>query len=390
MFSQPISCLSCKVPLCENGCPCGNHIRDIIALVKEGKEEEAASLLYSTNPFPEWTSLLCDHNRNCRGHCVLGRRGNPFDFPRIEAYLAANYHRPLSTQEKNGKKIAVIGAGPAGLSASFFLAKEGFEVHVYEKEESIGGVLFTGIPAFRYGKDPLKNIQADLEKMGVVFHLNQEVNDAKINEIRGDFEKIIVATGAEKENTLGYDAHLGVVGGLTLLYDLVKKQKPVPYEKAKKAVVWGGGNVAMDCARSLRRLGLDVTIVYRRGEEQMPASKDEIESCKEDGVRFELLTNIKELKLDENDHLNGAKLIRMELGEPDESGRASFHEIAGSEFESDFDLLVPALGEKVVLPFEISETDMVLAGDCRYGAYNIAAAIKDGREAAFSIINKEE
>ena len=389
MYQKTITCLSCPRPLCETGCPCGNAIKDIILLVKQGKEEDAANLLYQTNPFPEWTSLLCDHDRNCRGHCVLGKRGNPFDFPSLEAYLSASFHRPLNCKETNGKSVMVIGAGPAGLSAAYFLAKEGFHVEVYEKEDGIGGVLYTGIPPFRYEKQPLKNIQNDLEKMGIVFHLNQMIDKTNLSEFCKDFSFIVLACGAEKENTLGYEVYDGVVGGLHLLYDLSKKQDPSKYAHVKRAFVWGGGNVAMDCARSLKRLGLDVSLVYRRGEAEMPAAKDEIEACRNEGVSFNLLTNIKEPIIKDN-RLVGAKMIRMEIGEKDESGRASFHEIPGSEFEETFDLLVPALGEKIVLPFEVEGLENVyLAGDCRYGAYNIAAAIKDGREVAKTINEKE-
>ena len=342
-----------------------------------------------TNPFPEWTSLLCDHRRQCKGHCVLGRRGTPVDFPEIESYLGSHYARPLDCKEANGKKIAIVGAGPAGLACAYYLARNGYGIDVYEKEDGLGGVLLTGIPAFRYAKNGLKGIEGDLARMGIRFHFNEKVDAAKIREFCKDFAKVILCVGAEKENTLGYDAHDGVVGGLSLLYDLVKKQNPEKYASKKKAFVWGGGNVAMDCARSLKRLGLDVSIIYRRGEEEMPAAKDEIESCKEDGVQLRLLTNIKELILDGN-ALKGAKLLKMELGEKDESGRASFHEIPGSEFEESFDLLVPALGEKIELPIgEEDVQNVLLAGDCKYGARNIASAIKDGRTLAMSIVGEE-
>ena len=284
----------------------------------------------------------------------------------------------------------IIGAGPAGLACAYFLSRGGCDVEVFEKEDGIGGVLRTGIPAFRYPKDALENIQKDLEQMGIVFHFNTVVDETNLNDFCDSFSKIVVCSGAEKENTLGYDQHKGVVGGLTLLYELVKKNEPTNYLNVKRAFVWGGGNVAMDCARSLRRLGLDTSIIYRRGEEQMPASKDEIEACKAEGINLRLLTNIKELILDENDSLVGAKMIRMELGEKDESGRASFHEIEGSDFEESFDLLIPALGEKAVLPINPELHDSVfLAGDCRYGAQNIASAIKDGRLTAFALLGKE-
>ena len=350
---------------------------------------EAASLLYSTNPFPEWTSSYCDHNRNCRGHCILGLKGEPFDFPSLEHYLSQTYSRPLDVASPNGRKIAIIGAGPAGLSASYFLAKAGFAVEVFEKEKEIGGVLLKGIPTFRYDKKSLPSIRLDLEKMGVKFHLEKEVEEAELLGFCDVYEKIILCIGAEKENTLGYDQYHGVTGGLSLLYDLVALHNDAPYKDKKKAFVWGGGNVAMDCARSLKRLGVPTSIIYRRGKEEMPASIEEIAECEADGVIFQLLTNIKELHVDEEGNLLGATMVKMELGEKDESGRASFHEIPGSEYEETFDLLIPALGEKVILPSCIEGNDhFVLCGDCRYGAKNIASAIKDGRELALSLLEK--
>ena len=386
MFNKPIRCISCKKPFCEPCCPCGNHIRDIIALVKEGKEVEAASLLYSTNPFPEWTSSYCDHTRNCRGHCILGLRGEPFDFPELEHYLSQTYPRPIEVASANGKRIAIIGAGPAGLSAAYFLAKKGFAVEVFDKESEIGGVLLKGIPTFRYDKKSLPSIREDLQKMGVTFHLGKEIQEEEMSGFCNDFEKIILCIGAEKENTLGYDQYHGVTGGLSLLYDLVLLKNDAPYKDAKKAFVWGGGNVAMDCARSLIRLGVPTSIIYRRGKEEMPASVEEIAECEADGVSFQLLTNIKELRVDQQGNLLGAKMVKMALGEKDESGRASFHEITGSEYEESFDLLIPALGEKVILPSIIEGNDkFILCGDCRYGAKNIASAIKDGREVAASL-----
>ena len=177
MFDNPIRCISCRNPFCEPHCPCGNHIRDIIALVKEGKEEEAAALLFTTNPFPEWTSQYCDHGRTCRAYCILGKRGEPFDFPALEHYLSQTFHRPLNVEPCNGKKVHIIGAGPAGLSLAYFLAKGGYLVHVYDKEDEVGGVLCARIPEFRLKKDGFKSIREDLESMGVVFSLNQEIDE---------------------------------------------------------------------------------------------------------------------------------------------------------------------------------------------------------------------
>ena len=389
-------CLSCPNPRCETKCPTGNHIRDFIALVKQGKEEEAAETLHSTNPFPELTSLLCDHARQCQGACIRGIKGDPVSIPDIE-FALSKYPWTYQKKESNGKRIACIGAGPACLSLAVNLAKEGYSVDIFEKEASLGGAVLTGIPGWRFGKESLAEIQKKMEAFGVKFHFGHEVSKEEMEGLAKEYNRVVAGIGAEVENKAGQQLSEDVVGGLNLLRDLNIERQEAKYAAHQRAYVWGGGNVAMDCAGSLKRILGDVNILYRRSEKEIPASRKEIEETKEAGVAFHTLTNLKELRYDEAGRLKGGILVKMELGEPDASGRASFHEIPGSEFEENFDLFVLAIGEKPDAEFlaghqgEYEYHDNIyVVGDARYGARNIASAIADGRNLAQKIIEKDQ
>ena len=390
-------CLGCLNPLCQTGCPVGNRIRDFVQETKKGDLEKAASILYEVNPFPEFTSALCDHERQCKGRCIRGTKGEPVEVPTVEAFLSANFKRNLTKKPANGHRIALIGAGIANLSAAFFLSKKGFEVDVYEKDKAIGGAIWTGIPGFRFDKALLANVQGDLEALGVHFFFGKEVGkDLPLNQFWNGYDSVLLSVGAQKNNMPPFTASKGLLSGLELLRKANLEQESFP--SYRKCLVWGGGNVAMDCARTLTRLGKDVTVVYRRSSKEMPANANEVEEAIKEGVRFAFLTNVKDIIKNEKDEVVGAITVAMELGEKDASGRASFHEIADSFTELPCDLLVSAIGQKADLSsfgLEIEKGEghgcnipkLFLAGDCRLGPKNIAACIKDGREAAFEIIH---
>lgn len=388
-------CLSCPKPRCVMGCPLGNDIRDFIFASKNNDLDEAARILYAKNPFPEWTSRLCDHDRQCRGNCVLNARKAPINVPEIEKAIAANRPFPFASKPNNGKSIAIVGSGPAGLSAAAFLALEGCAVDIYEKEDSLGGALLTGIPGYRFDHALLRPAQDRLEKLGVVFHFGFEIGESHpLSSIQDTHDRVLLCFGAQKENFAGLGKAPGIVGGLSLLRELNVQSKGNEYaSKYHKALVWGGGNVAMDCARSLIRLLPEVTVVYRRSRKEMPANDSEIEEAIHEGVRFAFLTNVKEADVQE-DGFHGIQAVKMELGEPDESGRASFHEIPGSEFPIEADLLVLAIGQKADFsPFGLDRAEqreiapnLFVAGDAFTGPKNVAAAIADGRSAAKEIL----
>ena len=382
-------CLNCPSPRCAAACPCGNHIPAILYLVKEGREEEAAQALYATNPFPELTSYLCDHARQCKGNCIRGIRGESVDFPAVEAYLAKKYPFPYVRRTPTGVRVAIIGAGPSGLSAAVFLAEAGIQVDIYEKEESIGGAMLTGIPTFRLGKAILSKIQHRLEGLGVRFNLNHEITKKGLLDLQRDFDDILLCLGAPKENDLGLPESPYILHALPFLrsFNLENQLDPIP--DAKRVVVMGGGNVAMDAARSLLRMDKKVTLIYRRDEASMPAQRKEILEAKAEGVEFHTLTNLAEPIFD-GKRLVALRLVKMELGEKDASGRPSFHVIEGSEFEYPCDAFMMAIGEKSAAEelMEGEAPELHLVGDCRYGAKNIAAAIKDGRETAQAVLKK--
>lgn len=386
------NCLNCPNARCKANCPCGNDIPAVLTALKKGDEEEAAKLLYATNPFPFLTSSLCDHARQCRGNCIRGIRGEPIDFPSAENELSLSYPFPYKAGESNGKKVAIIGAGPSALSASVFLKEAGFDVEIFEKEASLGGAVFTGIPGFRFDKSYLDGVYQNLLGLGVVFRFGVEIEKGKLEELRASFDEVILAVGAEKENRLETPDTPDIHIALSVLHSLNVEKKTLGLESKKHIIVMGGGNVAMDVSRSVRRLGVDVTLIYRRNEESMPAQKVEIAEAKEDGVVFEPLTNVKGYRLDEKGNLIGLELVSMGLGEKDESGRPSFFTIEGSERIAPCDAFIMAIGEKSNLASLANEEELQgnlrAIGDCRYGAKNIAAAIRDGRLAAMEIIEK--
>ncbi|MCH3961496.1 MAG: FAD-dependent oxidoreductase [Solobacterium sp.] len=388
-------CLSCPVPRCENGCPVGNHIRDYIKAIKEKDAVRSAEILYSVNPFPQLTCRLCDYARQCQGHCVRGIKGSPVEIHEIEKYISDANSRNVSAGTANGRSIAIVGAGPASLAAALDLRQAGYQTEIYEKLDRVGGAVYSGIPSYRFDKKYLDEIYEDEKKLGTIFHFGCEVGrDISLKELLDSHDRVLLTSGAQIENTYGLSGE-GCEAGLSLLYHLnVEDQAAVYQKKYHRAAVWGGGNVAMDCARSLVRILDEVTVIYRRSEKEMPANRDEIEAAKKEGVKFAFLENIKELRLDEQGRVIGAHCIKMHLGEPDASGRARPIETAGSDYEIPCELVIPAIGQSV--SFEIFDADIkkqegthvstmphvYIAGDAYLGPKTVAACIKDGRDAA--------
>jgi NADPH-dependent glutamate synthase beta subunit-like oxidoreductase len=388
-------CLSCPVPRCENGCPVGNHIRDYIKDIKEKNVQKASQTLYEVNPFPQLTCRLCDYARQCQGNCVRGIKGAPVEIHEIEKYISDSISRTDTAGTDNGRKVAVIGAGVAALAAAIDLRHEGYQVDIYEMLDRVGGAIYSGIPSYRFDKKYLDQIYEDECRLGVNFHFNCEIGrDIAFEQLKKEYDRILVTVGAQIENKYGMEGD-GCEAGLSLLYHLNVKHQAEDYQKKyKSAVVWGGGNVAMDCARSLVRILDHVTIIYRRSEKEMPANRDEIEAAKKEGIEFAFLENIKELRLDQNGKVVGAHCIKMHLGEPDASGRARPIETEGSDYEIPCELVVPAIGQAVSFKSldgtmakqegtHLSTVEHVyIAGDAYLGPRTVAACISDGRAAA--------
>lgn len=294
-------------------------------------------------------------------------------------------------------KIAIIGAGPAGYTIAQELVKTGkCQIDIFDQEDAIGGAIHTGIPEFRMPKAFLQKAYDGLVEAGVTFHFNTKIDHEAFDKIRKDYDRVVVAIGAQVENTFGFETGKGLYAGLTLLYDLNMLHKQDEFAKYKHAIVWGGGNVAMDCARSLVRLIDDVTIVYRRSLKEMPANQSEIQAAEKEGVKIDFLNNIKEINRDENGYVTGADVVKMELGEPDASGRASCHEIKGSDFTMPADLIVMAIGQKVnfhVLSDNLETGEghksnlenVWIAGDAYTGPKTIGNAVVEGRNTAKEI-----
>ena len=416
-------CLHCKNKPCMQGCPVMVHIPDFIAKVAAGEFEEAYQIISNTSALPAVCGRVCPQESQCEKYCVRGVKGEPVGIGRLERFVA-DWHNANCTEApvkpaSNGHKVAVIGSGPAGLTCAGDLARKGYEVTVFEALHLAGGVLVYGIPEFRLPKSIVQKEVDGLKALGVKVETDMVIGRVlSIDELLEEygFEAVFIGSGAglpmfmhiPGENLCGvYSAN----EFLTRI-NLMKAYKPdssTPIQHGKRVAVVGGGNVAMDAARCAKRLGADVHIVYRRGKEELPARREEVEHAEEEGIVFDLLTNPVEIKGDDQGDVCGMTCIRMELGEPDASGRRRPVEIPGSEFTLDVDCVIMALGtspnpliKSTTKGLEInkkggiivnedgltSRENVYAGGDAVTGAATVILAMGAGKTAAKAIDEK--
>ena len=351
-------CLNCKAKPCVAGCPVNIDIPGFISEIKEGRFEEAYQVIARTSALPAICGRVCPQETQCEKYCVRGKKGDPVGIGRLERFVA-DYHMENSDaapvrKEPNGHKVAIIGSGPAGLTCAVDLAREGYDVTIFEALHTAGGVLVYGIPEFRLPKSIVAKEIEGLKAMDVKIATDTIVGRTiTIDELLEEMgvEAVFIGSGAGLPMFMNIPGinYKGVYSANEFLTRInlmkaYKEDSDTPIVRPKKAVIVGGGNVAMDAARCAKRLGAEVHIVYRRGMEELPARREEVEHAEEEGIIFDTLCNPVEIIGDENGDAVKVRCIRMELGEPDESGRRSPKEIPGSEFEVDIDCLIMALG----------------------------------------------
>ena len=352
-------CLNCKHKPCVGGCPVNIDIPQFISLVAQGEFEKAYDVIAQSSSLPAVCGRVCPQESQCEGKCVRGIKGEAVAIGRLERFVA-DYHNQNNLKvpakpNSNGHKVAIIGSGPAGLACAGDLAKKGYDVTVFEALHLAGGVLVYGIPEFRLPKAIVQKEIDGLKALGVKIQTNMVIGKVlSIDELMQDygFEAVFIGSGAGLPKFMNIPGEnlKGVYSANEFLtrVNLMKAYKDdptTPVKLSKKVAVVGGGNVAMDAARCAKRLGAeDVYIVYRRGEDELPARKEEIEHAKEEGIIFKLLTNPVEILPDENRFVGGIKCVEMELGEPDESGRRRPQVKQGSEHILDVDCVIMSIG----------------------------------------------
>ena len=360
-MTEASRCLHCKNPRCVTACPVSIKIPEFIAKVKEGDISGAAAIIGEDSSLPAVCGRVCPQETQCEGSCVLGVKGESVAIGKLERFVddhsaeSDETSRPKAAVNPDAKKVAVIGSGPAGLACASDLAKWGYDVTIFEALHKAGGVLEYGIPEFRLPKDAvLKREINEVKALGVKIEtdviIGRTVTIDSLMDEEG-FEAVFVGTGAGLPKFMGIPGENlnGVFSANEFLTrnNLMKAFREdylTPIHAGKKCCVVGGGNVAMDAARTALRLGADTSIIYRRTEVELPARKEEVHHAKEEGVDFQMLTNPVEIIGDENGWVKALKCIRMELGEPDESGRRSPVPIPGSEFEIPTETVIMALG----------------------------------------------
>ena len=352
-------CLGCKKAKCMEGCPVSINIPGFVHEVKEGNFEKAYQIIGESSALPAVCGRVCPQETQCEGRCIRGMKGEAVSIGKLERFVAdwakENGIKPVPAAQKNGHKVAVIGSGPSGLTCAGDLAKMGYDVTIFEALHKAGGVLVYGIPEFRLPKDKVVAVEVEnVKSLGVKIETNVIIGKSvTIDELLKDegFEAVFIGSGAGLPMFMGIPGEQanGVFSAneyLTRnnLMKAFREDYDTPIAHGKKVAVVGGGNVAMDAARTALRLGAEVHIIYRRSEAELPARKEEVHHAKEEGVQFDLLCNPVEILTDDKDWVTGIKCIRMELGEPDASGRRRPVEIPGSEFTIDVDTVIMSLG----------------------------------------------
>lgn len=407
-------CAGCVTKPCQIGCPLNNDTTGFIKLVKEKKYKEAYELSCKTTVLQSICGRICPHEKQCQGSCAKGVSYEPVSIGDIEAFIGDlaiknNWKIPKESVKPKDKKIAVIGAGPAGLTCSAFLAREGYSVTIYEKYEKLGGILEHGIPEFRLNKELLKNAINKIIELGITVVTNKELGkDILLENLEKEYDAIFLSFGANISNKMNIEGENleGVYGGNELL-----ESKAHSDYKNKKVIVSGGGNVAMDTARTVKRLGAkDVTIIYRRAKEQMPAEKKEIEEAENEGINFVFQTNI--IKILGNSQVEKIECVKTELIKKEGEERKVPCNIEGSNYFIDADYIIMAVGSKAekeileTLDLEInsrgrikvdknktSKEKVFAGGDLIGEKSTVAWAARSGRNAAENIkqyLKKEE
>ncbi|MEA3455772.1 MAG: glutamate synthase subunit beta [Campylobacterota bacterium] len=419
---QSDRCIQCGDPYCHNGCPLHNFIPQWLKATAGNDLEFAFALSNESSPFPEVMGRVCPHDRLCEGACTLNDGYGAITIGSVETHISEEGFKkglkPKFSQKKTGKKVAIVGAGPAGLSAATFLLREGIDVEIFDKQARAGGLLTYGIPGFKLDKHIITRRVKLLEEAGAIFRQNTEVGkDVTFDELTNSFDAIFIGVGATKGRRSGLDGEESgnVYQAMDFLTSIQKKLFDEAVDiavdvKDKNVVVVGGGDTAMDCVRSsIREKAKSVKCLYRRDAHNMPGSRKEYINAKEEGVEFEFYVSPKALTTNEKGEVIGIEMVKTKLGEADASGRQRVEEIAGSAYAVEADVVIFALGfDPVEYPFLASngiETDrwggvivnenyetttpgIYAGGDCHRGADLVVTAVYDGREAAKAISGK--
>mgnify|MGYP000303668463 FL=1 len=425
---QADRCLDCGNPYCEWKCPVHNYIPQWLELVTEGKIFEAADLCHSTNSLPEMCGRVCPQDRLCESACTLNEDFGAVTIGNIEKYItdtafAQGWKPDLSEVVKTGKRVAVIGAGPAGLSCADVLTRHGIDAVVYDKHAQIGGLLTFGIPSFKLEKDVIQTRREIFEGMGIEFRLNTNVGvDISFEALSNEYDAVFLALGTYTDMTGGFE-HEGaagvynaldfLIGNTQNLMKITENAKPYVNFNDQKVIVLGGGDTAMDCVRtSVRQGATEVTCAYRRDEANMPGSPREVQNAKEEGVNFQFNLQPLDIAVDENGKACGVKFVKTQLGAADANGRRSPEPIAGSEFIMEADAVVIAFGflpsppqwmkdagveldsrgrviavENSDFALQTSKDNIFAGGDMVLGSDLVVTAVDQGRKAALGILD---
>lgn len=415
-------CLKCKNPKCVQGCPVSIDIPGFIKEVENGNIEAAYHVISQYSALPAVCGRVCPQESQCEAKCIRGIKGDAVSIGKMERFVAdwarENEIKPKAAENMNGKKVAVIGSGPAGLTCAGDLAKMGYDVHIFEALHEAGGVLSYGIPEFRLPKSTVVQSEIDnVKALGVTIETNVVIGKSTtIDQLLDEegFDAVFVGSGAGLPRFMGIKGENanGVFSANEYLTrsNLMKafdENYDTPIVGGKKVAVVGGGNVAMDAARTALRLGAEVHIVYRRSEAELPARVEEVHHAKEEGIIFDILTNPQEILVDENGWVKGMRVIKMELGEPDASGRRKPVEVPGSEYDMELDTVIMSLGtspnpliSSTTKGLEINKRQCIVAdeehgqtskegvfagGDAVTGAATVILAMGAGKAAAKGI-----